>query len=159
MVIDVKPVTTYQRCTKKAATQVIYWLGVALGRKFPNLPEGWAPTVETVQKWVGWQDIKEGRLLQRLQNGEVPLRLFHLLPIDLREAIQEDALAKASMAPPLKSLELEEGMPQCRTSPPSTEHQECPNCHQTWVMFYEKCGVCEQQFVPDSPLSRPSHRS
>lgn len=99
MVIHIYEVSKQARCNAADATHIIFRLAACLAGKFPGtVADEWFPTAEEVQRWVSWRHV--ANIIALLKQGTVPIRLYGVLPHDVRELlIAEEANAAHNQAP------------------------------------------------------------
>ncbi len=155
--LDIRPVPKSSRIGEERAATIIYLLGGALGKKFPKLPEP-IPTLSTIREFVGRRDYDN--VVARLRSGEVPLRLYPVLPVDVREALAlEDTEALRAMtdaaeepsrmalsphAKHVKTAAAHHGNPH-----PTEGFQYCPYCHSGEALATGgTCSNCNEYVEP-----------
>lgn len=161
MVITAQRVSPKQRCEQSDADQIIFWMGVTLGRKFTALTLT-PPSVETIREWVSRKQAPQ--IIHELQQGIIPSRLYQTLPQELQEALVQ-ADMEAVSAEATAALTAATAVRPPALNPPTTrpdqEHRQCPICYQegktTWLRPYEKCPVCDTEYVPEPKLPVKHH--
>lgn len=159
--IDIQPVPKSSRISEERASTIAYLLGTALGRKFPVAPEP-APTLSNIRDFVGRRDYN--RVIEQLRVGEIPLRLYPILPQDVQDVLtmedreRETKAPTASSAPQPRQERAGEpravalpqtiGVPSARPLP-TEGYQFCPHCHSGEALLGGgKCSNCEEMVEP-----------